>query len=377
MLADMFEAFIGAIYLDKGLGLGPCRRLFAQVLFPRRADLPLRRCWLQVAEQVYVEPDPATQPDQADPLISASDSALLEFQRATSLRFSRFGLLRQAFTHPSFFLPRAGFSPPPKPPGCREHPHNQRLEFLGDALLQLASSDFLVHHFPEHQEGPLSLLRSSLVNNALICDVAATCGMHHCMRYHQDSMDAPGRARRGMLADSFEAFLGALFLDRQPLGMAYVKAFTMQMLFSLTQRTIDEQRWMDPKARLQFCLSKFNATHGLTGAGALEHFAVLNEYGPSHERMILVAATLTSSLSPRRAASRLRTAAWSALRAQEALFFDDDDEQHDGAVRDPDNDATRTIGGLDGGAHDQRQPVRLAVDASMASLPRARGRAIG
>ena len=78
-------------------------------------------------------------------------------------------------------------------------------------MLQLAASDFLYHRFPEHEEHGLSLLRSSLVNNALLCDVAATCGMHHCVRYDGtvcERLDEPGRARRGMLADCFEAFLG-------------------------------------------------------------------------------------------------------------------------------------------------------------------------
>lgn len=71
------------------------------------------------------------------------------------------------------------------------------------------------------------MLRASLVNNSLICDVAATCGMQHCMRYHHhETMTGPGRARRGMLADCFEAFLGALFLEKHPLGLAAVKVFT-------------------------------------------------------------------------------------------------------------------------------------------------------
>ena len=167
--------------------------------------------------------------------------------------------------------------------------HNQRLENLGDAVLQLASSDFLFHVFPEHQEHALSLLRSALVNNSLICDVAATCGMHHCMRYYHEQMDEPGRARRGLLADCFEAFIGALFLDRQPLGMAYAKAFTHTALFTLTPQTIDERRWMDPKARLQYCLAEFNSQEGLERQAALQKsFSLLDEWGPSHERMYLV-----------------------------------------------------------------------------------------
>ena len=132
-----------------------------------------------------------------------------------------------------------------------------------------------------YQEHALSLLRSALVNNSTICDVAATCGMHHCMRYYHEQMDGPGRARRGMLADCFEAFVGALFLDKQPLGMAHAKAFTHTALFTLTSQTIEERRWMDPKARLQYCLAEFNSQEGLNSQkGALHKtFSLLDEWG--------------------------------------------------------------------------------------------------
>ena len=105
--------------------------------------------------------------------------------------------------------------------------------------------------------------------------------MHHCMRYYHEQMDGPGRARRGMLADCFEAFVGALFLDKQPLGMAHAKAFTHTALFTLTPQTIEERRWMDPKARLQYCLAEFNSQEGLNSQkGALHKtFSLLDEWG--------------------------------------------------------------------------------------------------
>ena len=93
----------------------------------------------------------------------------------------------------------------PKPDRDGMFHDNQRLEHLGDAVLQLVASEFVFHKFPEVVEGQMSSIRAALVNNALICDVAATCGMHHCMRYEQNQFDEPGRARRGMLSDCFEA----------------------------------------------------------------------------------------------------------------------------------------------------------------------------
>ena len=105
--------------------------------------------------------------------------------------------------HPSYFMEKKGGVTPKQDRDGMFH-DNQRLEHLGDAVLQLVASEFVFHKFPEVVEGQMSSIRAALVNNALICDVAATCGMHHCMRYEQNQFDEPGRARRGMLSDCFE-----------------------------------------------------------------------------------------------------------------------------------------------------------------------------
>eukprot|EP00908_Phaeocystis_cordata_P004351 Transcript_14737.p2 GENE.Transcript_14737~~Transcript_14737.p2 ORF type:complete len:446 (-),score=153.91 Transcript_14737:1909-3246(-) len=319
VVADCFEAFFGALYLDQGLGA--CRALLSKCIFWTVSELPLRRCWLLATSQPYKPPE--TMPRRRN---DPEQAQLHAFEAATGLRFGQLGLLRQAFTHPSYFTDRKDFVQPPPLP-CGGPRHNQRLEYLGDAVLQLASSDFLFHVFPEHQEGQLSMLRASLVNNSLICDVAATCGMHHCMRYYHEAMDEPGRARRAMLADSFEAFLGALFLDKQPLGLAHAKAFTHSMLFSLTPQTIEERRWMDPKMRLQYCLNEFNTHEGLEGSrqALRKTFCVLDEWGPSHERMYLVGCYINEQLiAQARGQSLMDAQMGAALAASKALGLDGD-----------------------------------------------------
>ena len=319
LLADCFEAFFGALYLDQGLGV--CRAVLAKCLFWHAAELPLRRCWLRAAQQPYVAPEPMARRRQ-DP----KQAQLRSFEAATGLQLAQLGLLRQAFTHPSHFTQSnhrdADAGAATLPDGSPRH--NQRLENLGDAVLQLASSDFLFRHFPAHQEHALSLLRSALVNNSLICDVAATCGMHHCMRYYHEQMDEPGRARRGMLADCFEAFLGALFLDKQPLGMAHAKAFTHTILFALTPQTIEERRWMDPKARLHYCLAEFNSQEGLERQQALhKSFHLLDEWGPSHERMYLVGCYINRQLvAQARGQSLMDAQMGAASKALVALSLD-------------------------------------------------------
>ena len=317
MLADCFEAFFGAVYLDQGLGA--CRAVLAKCIFWSASELPLRRLWLHACEAPYRAPVPLKRRSAESG--DTEQAPLRAFEQATGLRFKQLGLLNQAFTHPSAFTDRQDYvRPPPLPDGSVRH--NQRLEHLGDAVLQLASSDYLFHYFPEHREGQLSMLRQSLVNNQQICDVAATCGMHHCMRYYHEAMDEPGRARRGMLADCFEAFLGALFLDKQPLGMAHVKAFTHTTLFSLTAQTVSQRRWLDPKARLRFCLQEFSSQEGLKPT-LRPQFLLLDEMGPSHERMYLVGCYVNDQLVAQARGQSLADAQMgAALRALEELGLD-------------------------------------------------------
>ena len=286
LLADGFEAFLGALYLDAGVDA--CRQLVAKCLYPRCSELPLRRFWLRAAKVPYVPPDKIALEDGGEEL-----EPLLEFQRVSGIQFRHLGLLRQATTHPSFYMARKGaWKPPMDDEG--QPMHNQRLEHLGDAALQLAASDYLFHHFPEHQEGKLSLLRSALVNNPFLCDAMTTCGLHHCMRYNDDQIEESGKARRGMLSDGFEAFLGALFLDRQPFGIAAVKVFCEQVIFPFSKRLLSGRRWMDPKTRLYYCLSKFNLRQP-THLHLKQSFRVVEEHGPSHEKMFVVGCYLNGT----------------------------------------------------------------------------------
>ena len=330
LLADAFEAFMGALYLDSGIGA--CRQLLAKCVYPKCSELPLRRYWLQAANEEYSPPDKTARPADGEGEgegegedESEGESGLqplLDFEAACGFKFRHLGLLRQATTHPSYYMEtKGGWKPPVDDDGLPMH--NQRLEHLGDAALQLASTEFLFHHFPEHQEGQPSLLRASLVNNPMICDVSAACGLHHCLRYNDDTMEEAGRARRKMLSDCFEAFLGALFLDRQPLGIAAVKVFCDTMLFSRSSVLISGRRWMDPKTRLNYCLNEFNLRQP-THHRLQRTFKVIQEWGPSHEKMFVVGCYINDQLVAKaRGQSRSDAQMGAARRAAEELHLDD------------------------------------------------------
>lgn len=340
---ECLESFFGAIYLDRGLG--PCRSLLARLVFPLARDLPLRRAWLAAARRPYSPPDTAPRDPEAE-----EDAAMAAFEEASGIKFRHFGLLRQAFTHPSVYHAvvapglGTGWHPSARVPlghgavagGVDPRLHNQRLEWLGDALLNLAACDFALHYFPESHEEPVTLLRTALVNNAVLIGAAVRCGMHRCVRHKDALFEEEGSRTRGkMLADAFEAFLGALYLDRQPLGLglAAVKAFTAATLFEEeTDATVDERRWMDPKARLQHCLNEFSA---LTGARLSKTFELLEEFGPAHERMYVVGCYINGALvASARGLSITDAQMGAALRALESLHLapEEPEEPEEGEV---------------------------------------------
>lgn len=159
---------------------------------------------------------------------------LTKFETAIGVSFRHIRLLARAFTDRSIGFTHLTMG------------SNQRLEFLGDTVLQLICSEYLYRHFPEHHEGHLSLLRSSLVNNrtqAVVCD---DLGMTQYAVYSTPKPDLKTKDR----ADLLEAFLGALYVDQ---GILPCTVFCQVCLFPRLQQFIMNQDWNDPKSKLQQC----------------------------------------------------------------------------------------------------------------------------
>jgi ribonuclease-3 len=126
---------------------------------------------------------------------------LAEFQSRLNYRFRDPNLLRMALTHPSVSKDLTG------------EPHNQRLEFLGDAVLQLALTHELYHRFPEYGEGPMTKARAQLVNRKSLAEQGAKLELGQFMFMSRGEEASGGRARPSGIADAFEALLGAIYLD--------------------------------------------------------------------------------------------------------------------------------------------------------------------
>ena len=160
-----------------------------------------------------------------------------DFLARTGLQFSDLFLLRRALTHRSYL---------------NEHPDelqdNERLEFLGDAVLDFVTGAYLYNRFPEMSEGKLTRLRAALVRTEQLAGFAAELGVGEVMRLGRGEAEAGGRARQRLLCATFEAILGALYLDR---GLEAVRAFVEPLLAQGAQRVQAEQADVDAKSLLQ------------------------------------------------------------------------------------------------------------------------------
>lgn len=190
----------------------------------------------------------------------AKVSDLADLERRLGHAFAKPELAHQALTHRSFGTP-----------------HNERLEFLGDSLLNCAVATLLYEKFPRLPEGDLSRLRAALVNQRALAEVAAQLGLGERMRLGEGELKSGGFRRPSILADALEALLGAIFLDS---GFDAVRkavaAMLSQRIEEATRKPVDK----DPKTALQ---------ENLQGRGlALPRYCVQKTEGEAHEQTFVV-----------------------------------------------------------------------------------------
>lgn len=180
--------------------------------------------------------------------------------------FNDLDLLITAFTHRSYL---------------NEHKktvkeHNERLEFLGDAVLELVVTEYLYCNY-EQPEGILTNWRSSLVRTESISAAAAKFGFEPLLRLSRGEKRGTDRARAQILANSFEAVVGALYLDQ---GYEAAKTFITESILSTFKEILETGSWMDPKSHLQeLAQSHDNAT---------PVYKVIGEEGPDHDKTFTV-----------------------------------------------------------------------------------------
>lgn len=225
----------------------------------------------------------------------------LEFARRLDLPFTDSLLLSRALTHRSYL---------------NEHPEaledNERLEFLGDAVLDFLVGAWLYNHFPEMKEGELTRMRSALVRTEQLAEFAAEIGLGRCMRLGRGETEGGGRERPALLCGTFEALVGALYLDA---GMDAVRRFIEPMLERAAMQILAERREQDPKSLLQEWVQS-------QGYGP-PVYRTINATGPEHEKVFEVEVLVNGEPFARGAGHSKQSAAkMAAQQALEALGLD-------------------------------------------------------
>jgi ribonuclease III len=154
--------------------------------------------------------------------------------------------------------------------------HNERLEFLGDAVLELVVTEFLYKNHSE-PEGILTNWRSSLVRTESIGAAAARLGFEPLLRLSRGEKHGTERARAQILANSFEAVTGALYLDK---GYEAAKVFITENILSTFDEILKTGSWMDPKSHLQEVVQ--------SQGGSTPQYRVISEEGPDHDKTFTV-----------------------------------------------------------------------------------------
>ena len=217
-----------------------------------------------------------------------------QFQAMHGLHFHNPALLEQAMTHRSFLNEQ-------EDQNVRD---NERLEFLGDAVLDFVMTRVLFAQFPDLPEGDLTRLRAALVRTDTLAEVAASMSIGEVLRMGRGEELTGGRQRRNLLCDAFEALLGALYLDQ---GLEPVADFVVPRLMPLVDYILAEGLHIDARSKLQ---EWSQAVHGETPV-----YMVISEDGPDHEKEFTVEVLIGEhSISQGRGRSK-QLAAQSAARA--------------------------------------------------------------
>jgi len=190
-----------------------------------------------------------------------------DFEKKIKISFKDKELLKQAFVHRSYINENDSST----------LAHNERLEFLGDAVLELSVTDFLYKKYPKSTEGELTALRSALVNAVIISSVAESIGMNDYLLLSKGEAKDRGKARQYILANTFEALIGAIYMDR---GYASADKFILDTLLPKTEEIVNKKLWRDAKSLVQEKAQEF--------VSVTPAYKVLNQSGPDHDKHFTV-----------------------------------------------------------------------------------------
>lgn len=190
--------------------------------------------------------------------------------------------------------------------------HNERLEFLGDAVLELVVTDYLFRSYPEKPEGELTAIRAALVNTVSLSASAEALGVNQYLLMSKGESKDEGRARQYILANVFEAFIGAMYLDQ---GFDVAKGFIARELFPKTEAIVKLRLWQDGKSRFQELAQEH--------ASVTPTYQLLGQSGPDHDRVFTIGVFLRQEkIAEGEGRSKQEAEQEAALRALTAKGWD-------------------------------------------------------
>lgn len=223
---------------------------------------------------------------------------LEDLAKKIGVEFNDIEVLKQAMTHRSYLNEHRDY----------KLPHNERLEFLGDAVLELIVTEYLYKNYPD-PEGDMTNWRAALVNGEMLSKIARKIGLEEYLMMSRGETKDTGRARQYLLANAFEAVIGAIYLDQEEKpastrgdsstrldsarlarGGGYIKAreFILKNVLSELPEIIENELYLDPKSRFQ--------EEAQDKVGVTPSYRSLEESGPDHDRKFLVGVYLDEEL---------------------------------------------------------------------------------
>ncbi len=197
-------------------------------------------------------------------------------EKKLGLKFKNKDLLTQAFTHRSYLNENPTFY----------LAHNERMEFLGDAVLELAVTEYLYKEFPKEPEGELTTWRAALVNADTLSKTAKELGFNDYLLLSKgEAKDNLGKARDYILANSFESFVGAVYLDQ---GYKKSKEFIDKVLIKELPKILEHKLFRDAKSHFQEQAQEISKITPI--------YKVLGEQGPDHAKNFVIGVFLGEKL---------------------------------------------------------------------------------
>lgn len=191
---------------------------------------------------------------------------ICSLEKKIEVKFKDKNLLRQAMVHRSYLNENRKF----------ELDHNERMEFLGDAVLELITTEYLYNKFP-NPEGELTNFRAALVNGKMLAKIADEIGLEEYLLMSKGESKDLGKARQYLLANALEAVIGAIYLDQ---GYRKSKKFITSCVLSKMKDVLKEKLYQDPKSKFQ--------EEAQEKAGVTPSYKVIKEWGPDHDRHFII-----------------------------------------------------------------------------------------